>query len=188
MPRILDLLLTRKSQLLLNIILIILSQFFSTNSFAESGSNKNYDSCINGWVTCNMSALDQTQAVRVQEAYLRRNYDSCINGWVTCNKSALDQDQAVRVQEAYLRRNYDSCINGWVTCNHSVLSSSQQENVRREVPKRSDPGSTYLGVPCAENGSCYGDISALTGRPKTTHVNGYFRTDGTYVRGHYRSK
>ena len=41
---------------------------------------------------------------------------------------------------------------------------------------------------CAENGSCYGDISAATGRPKTVQVNGYFRKDGTYVRGHVRSK
>jgi hypothetical protein len=40
---------------------------------------------------------------------------------------------------------------------------------------------------CAENGTCYGDISNLTGRPKTTHVRGYFRKDGTYVRGHYPS-
>ena len=40
---------------------------------------------------------------------------------------------------------------------------------------------------CAENGTCYGDISALTGRPKTVHVEGYYRRDGTYVRGHYRS-
>lgn len=41
---------------------------------------------------------------------------------------------------------------------------------------------------CAENGSCYGDISAETLRPKTVHVKGYYRKDGTYVRGHYRSK
>lgn len=41
---------------------------------------------------------------------------------------------------------------------------------------------------CAENGSCYGDISAATGRPKTVGVRGYYRKDGTYVRGHYRSK
>lgn len=40
---------------------------------------------------------------------------------------------------------------------------------------------------CAENGSCYGDTSAATGRPKTVSVGGYFRKDGTYVRGHYRS-
>jgi hypothetical protein len=41
---------------------------------------------------------------------------------------------------------------------------------------------------CAENGSYYGDISPVTLRPKTVHVNGYTRRDGTYVRGHYRSR
>lgn len=41
---------------------------------------------------------------------------------------------------------------------------------------------------CAENGSCYGDISSRTGRPKTVAVGGYYRKDGTYVRGHYRSR
>lgn len=40
----------------------------------------------------------------------------------------------------------------------------------------------------AENGSYYGEISKTTGNPKTVHVNGYYRKDGTYVRGHYRSK
>jgi hypothetical protein len=41
---------------------------------------------------------------------------------------------------------------------------------------------------CAENGSCNGDISTATGLPKTLHVYGYFRGDGTYVRGYYRSR
>jgi len=40
----------------------------------------------------------------------------------------------------------------------------------------------------AENGSYYGEISEATGRPKTVGVRGYYRSDGTYVRGHYRSK
>jgi hypothetical protein len=39
----------------------------------------------------------------------------------------------------------------------------------------------------AENGSSYGEISKDTGRPKDVYVNGYYRKDGTYVRGHYRS-
>jgi len=46
----------------------------------------------------------------------------------------------------------------------------------------------FVGTTCAENGSCYGDISASTGRPKTVTVRGYYRADGTYVRGHYRSR
>lgn len=45
-----------------------------------------------------------------------------------------------------------------------------------------------VALGCAENGSCYGDISVATGRPKTVHVGGYYRKDGTYVRGHYRSR
>lgn len=40
----------------------------------------------------------------------------------------------------------------------------------------------------AENGSYYGQQSETTGKPKTTYVNGYYRKDGTYVRGHYRSR
>ena len=41
---------------------------------------------------------------------------------------------------------------------------------------------------CSESGSCYGDISSATGLPKTVDVPGYYRRDGTYVRGYYRSK
>lgn len=58
-----------------------------------------------------------------------------------------------------------------------------------EVVKSQDsfPSAPISGAGCAENGSCYGDISNINGMPKTTQVNGYFRSDGTYVRGHYRS-
>lgn len=57
--------------------------------------------------------------------------------------------------------------------------------VSSQATKATIPSS--LGA-CAENGSCYGDISPLTGNPKTIQVDGYYRRDGTYVRGHYRSK
>jgi hypothetical protein len=49
------------------------------------------------------------------------------------------------------------------------------------------PASSAVTPSCAENASCYGDISTATGRAKTVHVDGYTRKDGTYVRGHYRS-
>jgi hypothetical protein len=50
------------------------------------------------------------------------------------------------------------------------------------------PAATSVSKPlCAENGSCYGDISDATGNPKTVSVQGYYRKDGTYVRGYYRS-
>jgi len=39
----------------------------------------------------------------------------------------------------------------------------------------------------AEERSCYGDISAATGTPKSVYKNGYTHRDGTYVRSHSRS-
>jgi hypothetical protein len=40
---------------------------------------------------------------------------------------------------------------------------------------------------CSETGSCYGDISDITGLPRTNYVNGYYRSDGTHVGSYYRS-
>ena len=55
------------------------------------------------------------------------------------------------------------------------------------TPQPNVPTPTASGTSlCAENGSCYGDLNA-NGVAKTVHVNGYYRKDGTYVRGHYRS-
>jgi hypothetical protein len=55
-----------------------------------------------------------------------------------------------------------------------------------EAPGYSPPAAS--GMPAiAENGSVYGEISSATGRPKTVLVSGYYRQDGTYVRGYYRS-
>jgi hypothetical protein len=42
--------------------------------------------------------------------------------------------------------------------------------------------------PVAENGSYYGEISTVNGLPRTHYVNGYYRSDGTYVRSYYRSR
>jgi hypothetical protein len=33
----------------------------------------------------------------------------------------------------------------------------------------------------------YGEISGSTGRPKTNYVNGYYKSNGTYVDSYYRS-
>lgn len=85
--------------------------------------------------------------------------------------------------------------------NHSALFSNHSSTVSSPPSTGIDHSNgPYVNAPpipqqatqayapvCAENGSCYGDISSINGMPKTTHVNGYFRRDGTYVRGHYRS-
>lgn len=40
----------------------------------------------------------------------------------------------------------------------------------------------------AENGSFLGEVSELTGGKKTIFVQGYYRSNGTYVRGHWRAE
>lgn len=41
---------------------------------------------------------------------------------------------------------------------------------------------------CSESGSCYGEISPDTGKPKTVYVPGYYKSNGKYVRGYFRSQ
>lgn len=55
------------------------------------------------------------------------------------------------------------------------------------IPRTPLPAPSFIPS-CAENNSCYGDISNITGKSKTVNVNGYYRRDGTYVRGYYRSR
>jgi hypothetical protein len=51
-----------------------------------------------------------------------------------------------------------------------------------------DNGNERISSPfVAENGSYYGELNE-NGISKTVYVRGYYRKDGTYVRGHYRSK
>jgi hypothetical protein len=61
--------------------------------------------------------------------------------------------------------------------------------VESQTPTNINSSATDIPIfgQCAENGSCFGDINQY-GVPKTIQVKGYYRTDGTYVRGHYRGK
>jgi hypothetical protein len=73
------------------------------------------------------------------------------------------------------------------------IEPSSSVTVERTISKTAaavlEPEQTVRSYPsCAENSSCYGDISSYTGRPKTVHVRGYYRKDGTYVRSHFRSR
>jgi hypothetical protein len=66
-----------------------------------------------------------------------------------------------------------------------ITPSVASSTASKLAPSPATPAASPL---CAENGSCYGDISDKTGLPKTVSVQGYYRKDGTYVRGYYRSK
>ena len=84
------------------------------------------------------------------------------------------------------------CVNGYQKSGNECVSifagSAALEPTNRNVAPPTKNSLNPVVPSCAENGSCYGDVSPLTGRQKTVPVQGYYRKDGTYVRGHYRSK
>lgn len=71
-----------------------------------------------------------------------------------------------------------------IKLNKSILPSKkniQQKPSSEKTFPSCNSGFSDLSV------SGYGEISEKTGRPKTVHVKGYTRKDGTYVQPHYRS-
>ena len=94
----------------------------------------------------------------------------------------------VQLPVQLLAQTYDS---NFYNCNHGLSYGCDSSKLTSEQQAKISKGSSErvsAPIGCAENGSCYGDISSITGRPKTISVGGYYRRDGTYVRGHYRSR
>lgn len=103
--------------------------------------------------------------------------------------SASDNLRPRRVEPAdtgeYLRPEPAEAAAGETSpADHAMPSAADIFGVGNSPPAGDDEA---YKPPVAENGSYYGEISPNTGRPKTVHVRGYYRRDGTYVRGHYRS-
>jgi hypothetical protein len=150
----------------------------------------------------------QTNRIGAQTLGSDANFKACLVSTESqCNLLALTTTQFADVRQAALGRNWIACIWNQPTCNRSLLTTDERAQVAArfpESPAASTPAAANASAPstapasaapatatvprCAENGSCPGDISTATGRPKTVYVQGYTRKDGTYVRGHYRSK
>ncbi len=154
---------------------------------------RNFEACRQGWSTCDGRLLteDQTRAVVVAQS--GRNYEACRHGWSTCQIDRLTSDQRRVVELADIDRNVRQQLTegqrGVVQQNSQSNAASAQHRTPT-APLGSVTSSAVQALPafgCAENNSCYGDLSLDTGRSKTVRVEGYYRSDGTYVRGHYRS-
>ena len=77
--------------------------------------------------------------------------------------------------------------NGRAVCDKSCGKVFQAWMPPTLIPQASTEQTTVVQTPLvAENGSYFGQPNAY-GIPKTVSVRGYYRRDGTYVRGHYRS-
>jgi hypothetical protein len=139
------------------------------------------------------------------------NYESSTTSFEPAVSTPTYQEEPI---ESLLRNATDlALLDAQILLNLSLLEGSDElssyehfkvsQAIDREVNRRlgiavdvdltpdySNPSiwSTSKSFGCAENGSCYGDISDVNGMSKTIKVDGYHRSDGTYVRGHYRSK
>lgn len=96
-----------------------------------------------------------------------------------------DRDSAGRKcggRSAYSRAGGASvlCYPSDVTAAKSVQSYSY--NPPAQTYTYSPPVQTYGGA------TGYGEISTITGLPRTNYVSGYYRKNGTYVKPYYRSK
>jgi hypothetical protein len=134
---------------------------------------------------CNASKLTAEQRAAVEVADRHRNYYNCVTygfGWL-CNKGRLNSEQRSVVQSTQRYRQIRSAPLS--TGQFLVIRAPQQgasTSSPSSSPNKSTVSASITGVRvCAENGSCYGDLSEFAGRPKTVYVRSYYRRDG-YIR------
>ena len=101
--------------------------------------------------------------------------ESALSGGVKCDFPA---NAVVRTETAFTAPEYSQAILAPYQSTYAVpftVTAFEPQAVTTPVYGR-----------VAENGSYYGQPN-VNEFPKTVAVGGYYRKDGTYVRGHYRS-
>lgn len=133
-----------------------------------------------------------------QGEHASANFALCRDGAPSCDPRQLSKSERVTVAAFEAGRNFAACATGEGRCDWTRLTDRQLNAVALArvsvAPVPAPPpelatfnmGQTVPAPDVAENGSYAGQLNA-NGVPKTVHVNGYYRKDGTYVRGHYRS-
>ena len=121
-------------------------------------------------------AFGVSSTVFAQDFTYSKNLIACRHAFDSCNRSLLSEED---------RRHYSSSK---IALSADLAAKVEHYSQANKPAPKANQRKIAPAVSCAENGSCYGDTSANTGRPKTVAVKGYYRKDGTYVRGHYRSR
>ena len=179
-------------------LILGVSSWRSAAQERDTSHSRDYQNCLYGRYGCDLSQLSANEQSAVARSDHDRNYQNCLYGRFGCDPAQLIADEQKAVESSAHDRNYQNCLYGRFGCDSSKLTADERQSAASspsalESSTSTGSGSTPGGTSgstdpaCAENGSCYGDISERTGRPKTVQVQGYYRKDGTYVRGHYRS-
>jgi hypothetical protein len=130
---------------------------------------------LKGRMASDMSAL-RKQVSDLQQEVQKSRTSNVSSTWPSSGVTAVPVRQGTKPEPSLSELSYPTQSNYTTRSNYTetgYVSPSQKVA----------PAKPFT----AENGSYYGQANSY-GVPKTTHVNGYFRKDGTYVRGHYRSR
>ena len=176
----------------------------------------NVQACGYGIGQCNEGILSPAEAAQVSTTRRRMNVQACGYGIGQCDERHLSSAEAAQVSTIRHRMNVQAYGCGVGQYRDALLTSSEAVAVRSTkagqgsiaIPdplpsigeiSTAAPTSfdtqinallrtllTSVSPPVAENGSYYGEPNQ-NGVPKTVHVNGYTRSNGTYVQGYYRS-
>jgi len=176
----------------------------------------NLTACSYSIGQCDEGLLSPAEAAQVGTIRHRLNVQACGYGFGQCDETLLSPAEAAQASAIRHRMNVQACGYGVGKCRDALLTSSEAASVRSTKARQGSiaipyPLPTIVEIPTAaptsfdtqisallnallnsvspsvaENGSYYGEPNK-NGVPKTVLVNGYTRSNGTYVQGYYRS-
>lgn len=129
-----------------------------------------------------------------QQSKADKNLFYCKHELPQCDKSLLSQKQILIIKQAeYDRdRNLLDCKMGKQNCDLTDLTESQRQEARAALKKNNTQTQTYstsrqYSEPSTSTRS-YNPTPYVPSSEKTVTVRSYYRKDGTFVRGHTRSR
>jgi hypothetical protein len=176
----------------------------------------NLTACGYGIGQCDEGLLSPAEVAQVSVVRHRMNVQACGYGIGQCSEGLLSSVEAAQVSTIRRRMNIQACEYGVGLCRKALLTTSEaavvrstkagQESFAIPYPLTSMGGTsaapptaldtqlnallkalfTPASPSVAENGSYFGEPNN-NGVPKTVLVNGYTKSNGTYVQGYYRS-
>jgi len=176
----------------------------------------NVQACGYGIGQCDEGLLSPAEVAQVSVVRHRMNVQACGYGIGQCSEGLLSSVEAAQVSAIRRRMNIQACEYGVGLCRKALLTQSEAAVVRSTKAGQesfvipyplTSMGETSVAPPTAldtqlnallkalftpaspsvaENGSYFGEPNN-NGVPKTVLVNGYTRSNGTYVQGYYRS-
>jgi hypothetical protein len=103
--------------------------------------------------------------------------------------SFVPKYKKVKVKQTLFYRTGAICRDGWRSRSTGSGTCSWHGGVHKWLGyKKTTWVTKNLSVTPIVFGNCYGCISSINGLPKNNYVSGYFKSNGTYVNGYWKSK